>query len=218
MSTTNLDAQLAAIDVERDVLAAQYRRASDALREINTRRQALVTRKVDALTDEEILADEDTRRWLCRQANLNAKAGDRIEQLLRYRYGGQFYDNAWDGRDAYAGQWLPVPRLMMLRDADVTETAQAIREIAKVWLLGRDTLPLDIFERTCSEHGSYGGSYDPATDTARLRVIRYGRETELAAGPLEDVLGVIARNHYYRDPARENEYGDRIDDDEEEEW
>lgn len=214
-ATSRLDAELAAIDTERADASAAYRAASKTLGEINKRREGIVTRKVDALTDEAILADEDTRRWLCGEVNINGAAGKRVRALM-HRYGGQFYDNSWDGRDEYAGQWLPVPNLMMLRGADVTETASAIREIAKVWLLGRDTLPLDVFERTCSEHGSYGGSYDPATDTAILRVRRWGHDTELVDGPLEDVLRFIARNHYYRDPARENEHGDRINDDEEE--
>lgn len=214
MTTSNrtpnrLDAELAAVEIQRADAVATYRAAQEALRAISNRRQGLVTRKIDALTDEQILADEDTRRWLCREVNLNAAASGRVRELLRYRYGGQFYDNTWDGRDEYADQWLPVPNLTMLRGSDVTETAQAIREIAKVWLLGRPTLPLHIFERTLAAHGFYHAEYDPAEDTAVL----YHRHLELFSGSLVEVLERIARDHYYRDPARTDEHGNRIDDD-----
>lgn len=212
-TTTSLDKALDAVDAERAAASAAYQAASTALRDTNKRRQGLVTRKVNALTDDAILGDEDTRRWLCRESDLNGAASDRVRALLQ-RYGGQFYRNEWDGREEYYGQWLPVPNLMMLRGADVTETAAAIREIAKVWLLGRDTLPLSVFERTCAAGGVYSALYDPAADTATLTLTRYHRPAELASGPLDDVLAVISREHYYRDPARENEYGDRIDDDE----
>ena len=67
-------------------------------------------------------------------------------------------------------------------------------------------VPIQIFERTCSEYGSYSLVYDFDSTDWVLSIVSWHRRRELKVfKTLREALGYISTNHYYGDDDDEEE-------------
>jgi hypothetical protein len=205
--------QLQRLDAEMDALREQYRAINDQLVAAHELRDEVVTARLAELTDEQIMADETLTRWLFRESWSHSGAADRKRVLVRMDAEGAGDPDSYDGRDEYAADVLPPISVALVKGQDVAPLADAIRAWVQRWALGRPDVPVSIMERTLSEHGSYGGMYDIASDTMCLRIIRWGREEELANGPLEEVLAYMASEFWYRKPGADGSWDSQDDED-----
>lgn len=159
-----LEAQLGQLEARIEALTAEHQVAYDALARLRENR-------FRHLSDEELLADEQARHALAREADRHAWASDRLRQLA-----------------PFAGLNVKV------QGADSREGCRAW---AEHWLLGRPDLHISVLESTLSEHGAYWIEYAPGeVPEAVLRRIRFGHVGELYEGTLEMVLAYIAEHHW----------------------
>lgn len=197
-----LDQQLAAA-------RAEHKATGDRMRALWKAQTGLMEARLRSLTDEEILADEGTLRWMLKHACYNGDAYDRARKLQAH--GRQdLYLTGVDARDEYANQGLPVLCLILVRDQSVTDLAPVVRDWYARWALGREEVPIDIMEHAASERGSWMALWKPATDEGYVRVRRYGRDEEKYRGPLIGLLDYVARHAWVKRTA--DEWGHSDDD------
>lgn len=190
-----LNAEWEEVRIARAVLDAQSAR----LRE---RSEQLTVQRLDAITDEQIMADEDLRRWLCRTSYGDSAAHKRQSALMA-RYHEAISAEGYDARDEYIEDILPVPRIRLEQDSDIPAVAAALASWLADWSLGRSDVRIGVFEHTLSEYGSYAITWMPGGEPeARLTKTTYGSERDVpkAAGDLASVLAYVALHHPYTDP------------------
>ena len=114
-----------------------------------------------------------------------------FDSIKPLRYGSS---SCWRG-EQYKSETYATPEVSLKRNEDPTEHANRLREYAK--LVGEAAVHVSIFENSLSAHGIYAITYTVDTDEAELHKTTYGRQEELFTGPLERVLALVARSHYY---------------------
>jgi hypothetical protein len=212
MDLTPAQRDLADLDAQREQLGKEYRRICDELGAVRDLRDGAVDARLAELTDDEIMGDEPTLRWVLRESFSHSGASKRVKTLSKIDVPGVSIGGI-DGRDEYADQVLPNLHLMLLKDQEIGAVAEAVRRWSKVWALGRADLYVGITERTLSERGSFSIMYDPATDNAHLTRLTYGHRTSLEDGPLDAVLRVVARDVWYERSDGGNGYYEDEDED-----
>jgi hypothetical protein len=210
-----VDRELAALEAQRAELAARREELDADAKRWRESKDAAVDLKLELLTDEQIMGNEATIRWMCRESYWHNGAGNRKKALQKVTLAAEGVGDlsGYDGRDEYAQDVLPCIPLALVKGQDVAPLAAAIRAWAAVWALGRPDVIVDVMERTLSSRCSYGGRYDVAADTLYLRTLTYGREELVKDGPLEEVLAYMAEHVWYRKPGSEGAW-DSDDEDE----
>jgi len=191
--------ELQALDDERDALDARFAELRAYAAELAVRRDRAVQAHLDTLTDEQLRTDETAKRWLLRVASVHQGAYRRMQTVAAVGAEGARAIHM-DGREEYSGDYLLRLDLALTQYQPVEALADAIRSWAGEWGLGREDIPVHVTESSCSAYGSYGGSYEIFSDNLRLDVSRYGSTSNVADGPLVDVLGYISKNLAYNVP------------------
>lgn len=169
---------------------------------IRARREAAIEARFAEITDEQILTDEEIRRWALKHQTYPGSY-NRVKALVMHPcpeivdVGGQ------DGREGQ--EYLPRLTVGMERDSDVAAVVRAMNEWAETWLLGRDDVPVGVLEWSLSRSQSYGIKWMPEVDLAELHATYSGL---LCSGSLHEVLAYVAEHHPYNN-------GHDMDDDEE---
>jgi len=180
------------------LLADARERAAKAHEECSTHYKAieeLDNARLRELTDEEILASEELRRWICGLSGREAHA--RYRRLQNQGLPEGLSVEGQDGRDEWYDKQLPILRVALQRRQEVGEIAQAVRQWAKVWALGRPDMILSVLEESLSAGGVWSIEWDMRTDKATVVRLRYGSREERFVSTLEPALNYVAYNAWY---------------------
>lgn len=196
---TLLDAQWASL---RDAQAG----LSAAFQELRGRTDDLTTRRLDVLTDEQILADEDIRRWLCVVGATHTGANQRLHSLSD---APPLLVHHVDPRDEFYA--LPVPTVMLECDSDVELWATTIKEWFRIWALGRQDISINVLESSLSAYASYYLVYTPDSGVVAELFRNSVSLSKAFDGSLVAVLRFIAKHHPYNSGYAEtdDEWGER---------
>lgn len=197
-----------------DAYRVDYAAMQERWTRVREAHEAAIDLRLEELTDAEIMADEATLRWVLREGFSHSGAARVKKRLAHIDVQGLRGEGGYDGRDEWAEHMLPILHIALVRDQETAEAAEVIREWAEVWALGRPDVPLDITERTLSEHGSYGGMYDVASGTATVRKRVWGRDQPVVSGPLDEVLAHLAKHVWYERAQGDDPIGMYDDEDE----
>lgn len=180
-----------------------WREAQDKTLELAELRSLDIMNKFKDISDEELLSDFETLKFLFAESYSATWAHRRVEQLCETN-NPNVKKSGVDGRDEFFG--FPCIQIMLDENQDITDVAQTIREFFKKFALGREEVSIGILEYDLSLYASWSITYDVKKDTGKINQLRYGHNTIVLEGSLESVLEWAAKNRPYQ---RENdEYED----------
>jgi len=205
-SPDEFEAEQTLLDAQWVTLRDAQAGLSAAFQELRGRTDDLTTRRLDVLTDEQILADEEIRRWLCAVGATHTGANQRLHSLADV---SPLLIHHVDPRDEFYP--LPVPTVMLECDSDVELWATTIEEWFKVWSLGRQDISIDVLESTLSAYSSYSLVYTPGGAVVAELFCNSMSLSKAFDGSLVAVLRFIAKHHPYNGGYAEtdDEWGER---------
>lgn len=171
----------------------QVEAATQVANELYERYQAATRAEWEAITDAEIMASERLRRRLIGFAERERWASDRMRKLGPKCPLGRFALHDEGGGDKI--DWLPTFEGYTLdrrfTDDELRASAEAIRELGRLWAFGRRLVKVDF---SCPDLGRYGAAcwieYEPATEQGRVmtKESRYADAQQFAYGPVADLV------------------------------
>lgn len=180
--------RLASADYVLDQIKAEYAALHARSKAVQARRDALVTERLAAITDDQLAADDTLLRWAMREAFSHAKASDRVKKLVdpgvewAKPYGG------YDGRDEYAEHIYPMLTLTLTRSTDPAPVDLILRAWCGAFGFGRESIIFPQMDAALSQYGVWEIEYWPGTSAAELVITRYGARTVIASGTLRHVI------------------------------
>lgn len=180
--------------------------------EIYDRGKKMRKSAIASITDEELWADDELRRWF-----MTAEAGmtvyRRREAFLNQLLKGTKVREGLaggDGREGFYG--LPVVGLGLNYRQDVEAEEKAIRAWTEKFAFGRDAEMLfSILSYDLSQHGSPRLEWDSLLDKAQVILRVYGHDSVEHEGSLRTALEYVAERFWYEGGPR-GEFDEDYDD------
>lgn len=198
MHMDEIKGRLAEIDEQLAAARVLSRAASKILDKVWKGRKAAVGVVFAELSDEEVLASEELRAWVCAEYDHGGSACyNRYQELAKPRTRNLTL-GGYDAREEYDGQYLPMITLLLDYRQDLTEVETALGDWAALWALGRPDIRLGVMDVSCSYNGSWSVFWDLETGAAEVRIRVYGRDTTKCEGTLAEALTYIAEHAWYQ--------------------
>jgi hypothetical protein len=191
------------LEAELEAVRAEYSEVNDRLQVIYKEYQNALDAKFEASGDDFDVVE------IVMHAHNNSAAHKILDEYAR-GLGLQMGAGYWGSDDE--GYVRVAPRFYLGKDEDVSEVEFGIREFCnrfEGYCEKNGDVFLDFMENTLSERGSYGIIWTPGDDSARLRVMVYGHESEVFSGSLREVLEYVAKHHWYGEPYPDDEEENR---------
>lgn len=178
---------------------AEYERVQAQGQALRAMRDEITDRRLAESTDEDLLADDESKTWLLHTAEYYRPAARRLDELgkLDHPYawmGGMSWDNRDETVDehglwSFAAPEIGIPRKF---DAAGIETlAATMRAWWTRWGMGRASTNVVVMEHTLSMGGRVRMTWFPDEDRATVER-RFG---DVKEGSLVEMLAYLGKNH-----------------------
>lgn len=191
--TETLEKKIADAKAKLDLSRDQYALANEACQRDYKSYEKLVSQQIEEMFPKMVrkLSSEDFQ-YLCDHAFDMKVPHDKIQQWYALFPGINYAGFVYRGKQ-YESPGYAAPQILLDRGKSVAKVLKDLKHVAKV--IDADELHVDILESTCSIDGVYSILYSWKSDKAKLKFLRYGKDSVLQEGSLEDILKYVAEHH-----------------------
>lgn len=180
-----LNARLARARTEQNVATFRTMTLVDQLR-------ALDLAELQSYSDEQLLGDDDLRRWGC--SLLGLAAHRRMRDLQGADLPAGLYVPGFDQREPWTAQQMPTLGLALARGQATADVVKGIYDWADRWALGRVDMMFEVVDQALSAQGHWVLLWDISSNAASVGI---EGDAPRKIGQLDEVVEWVAQNVWY---------------------